>query len=377
MVQLVDPLHYQTPITTKDGAPTPLFQRQWQNLIGLVRSIEQAIAAAVAAQANADALEVPSYVTLANTATLTNERVLTAGGGISVTDAGANSTVTVARQALTGDVTASAGSNATTIANAAVTYAKIQNVTDARLLGRSSGSAGPPIEITAGAGLSLSGGVLSTSGGSGGVGSGTWTHPDIAPPLSSWFTTTANTPVLTDYTDYGLGITGAAGGTTVRYAVKSALAADTTLIARLINNTADNNTSFGIVIRDSAGAKLLTIGPTTSTTLGTVGGVNVLTWTNATTAVADIANKNIGNWAPEWIKVVYTLSGKKVDVYVSGDGKIWHQIVTANTFVTNPDQLGVYCWSTTTGGTGGVPAGIITYWNDGTNNGTPLVLLKS
>ena len=50
------------------------------------------------------------------------------------------------------------------LADAAVTYAKIQNVTDARLLGRSSGSSGPPIEITVGSGLSLSAGALTATG---------------------------------------------------------------------------------------------------------------------------------------------------------------------------------------------------------------------
>ncbi len=73
------------------------------------------------------------------------------------------------RAALTGDVTASQGSNATTIANDAVTFAKFQNITDARLLGRSAGSAGDMQEITVGTGLSLSGGSL-TNVGSGAVG---------------------------------------------------------------------------------------------------------------------------------------------------------------------------------------------------------------
>lgn len=52
------------------------------------------------------------------------------------------------RAALTGDVTASAGSNTTTIANDAVTYAKMQNVsaTD-KLLGRSSSGSGDVEEI--------------------------------------------------------------------------------------------------------------------------------------------------------------------------------------------------------------------------------------
>jgi hypothetical protein len=44
-----------------------------------------------------------------------------------------------------------------------VTYAKIQNVTDNRLLGRSAGSAGDVQELTVGAGLTLTGGVLSAT----------------------------------------------------------------------------------------------------------------------------------------------------------------------------------------------------------------------
>lgn len=123
-----------------------------------------------------------TYVTLSTNGSLTDERVLTAGTGISLTDAGAGSTVTVAstitqytdemaqdavgamvdstlvytdatpllsRAALTGDVTASAGSNTLTIANDAVTYAKMQNVsaTD-KILGRSTAGAGDVEEIT-------------------------------------------------------------------------------------------------------------------------------------------------------------------------------------------------------------------------------------
>lgn len=68
------------------------------------------------------------------------------------------------RAALTGDVTASQGSNATTIANDAVTFAKFQNITDNRLLGRSAGSTGDMQEISVGSGLSLSGGTISATG---------------------------------------------------------------------------------------------------------------------------------------------------------------------------------------------------------------------
>jgi hypothetical protein len=49
------------------------------------------------------------------------------------------------------------------ISDGIITYAKIQNVANARLLGNSSGGAGAPMEITIGTGLTLAGGELSNS----------------------------------------------------------------------------------------------------------------------------------------------------------------------------------------------------------------------
>lgn len=62
---------------------------------------------------------------------------------------------------MTGDVT-STGANVTTIANDAVTFAKIQNITDNRLLGRSAGSTGDAQHITPSTGTYLSSAVLKT-----------------------------------------------------------------------------------------------------------------------------------------------------------------------------------------------------------------------
>lgn len=64
----------------------------------------------------------------------------------------------IRRAALTGDVTASAGSNATTIAANAVTYAKMQDVTaTSRFIGRITAGAGDPEELTAANGWTILG----------------------------------------------------------------------------------------------------------------------------------------------------------------------------------------------------------------------------
>jgi len=54
------------------------------------------------------------------------------------------------------------------IDNGSVTFAKMQDMANQRVLGRSNGVAGPPHEITVGAGLALAGGVLSATGSGGG-----------------------------------------------------------------------------------------------------------------------------------------------------------------------------------------------------------------
>ncbi len=107
---------------------------------------------------------------------------LTAGDLLVATSGGASGVFE--NKAMSGDATL-ASTGALTIANDAVTYAKMQNVSAAsRLLGRgSAGGAGDVEEITLGSGLSLSGTTLSATGGSASVdvklytADDTWTNP--------------------------------------------------------------------------------------------------------------------------------------------------------------------------------------------------------
>lgn len=71
---------------------------------------------------------------------------LTVGGGVEFTGSGG-----IQRSALTGDVTAAAGNNATTIANDAVSDAKLRNSAAVSLIGRSANSSGDPGDIAASA----------------------------------------------------------------------------------------------------------------------------------------------------------------------------------------------------------------------------------
>jgi hypothetical protein len=90
-----------------------------------------------------------------------NIQVVSVGNGVEFSGSG------IRRSALTGDVTASAGSNTTTIANNAVSYAKMQDVSAAsKLLGRGDSGNGDVQEITLGTGLSMSGTTLNGSGAS-------------------------------------------------------------------------------------------------------------------------------------------------------------------------------------------------------------------
>lgn len=77
------------------------------------------------------------------------------GGGLEFTGS-----VSIQTSAFSGDVTKSAGGTALTIANDAVTFAKMQNINTAKLIGRTTASSGDPEEVGAGNGISIAGGTV-------------------------------------------------------------------------------------------------------------------------------------------------------------------------------------------------------------------------
>src|SRR5262245_56175371 len=89
----------QVNLFNADGKPTQAGYEFLDRLQSVVKQINAAVNALSFAPTAAQ------YVTLATDATLPNERVLTAGTGITVTDAGAGSTVTVATTITQGGLT--------------------------------------------------------------------------------------------------------------------------------------------------------------------------------------------------------------------------------------------------------------------------------
>lgn len=96
------------------------------------------------------------YLVKTANGSLSAERVVTDGTSITW-DWSVAGQAKAKRAALTGDVTASADGNATTIAADAVTFAKMQNITTDRLLGRDTAATGNVEEISVGGGVEFSG----------------------------------------------------------------------------------------------------------------------------------------------------------------------------------------------------------------------------
>lgn len=123
---------------------------------------------------------------------------ITLNATLSMTGAGA-----LQRAALTGDVTASAGSNATTIANDAVTNAKAANMAQDTIKGRTSGAGtGDPVDLTAAQAVAILNG------------STTRFSKDVMPDLVAWKAAqTARSSTITQTADPDLTVSVPGAGT--------------------------------------------------------------------------------------------------------------------------------------------------------------------
>jgi hypothetical protein len=140
------------------------------------------------------------YLTKATNATLTAERVVIDASAITWDWASAGQ-VKAIRAALTGDVIAAADNNATTIANGAVSNAKLANMTAPAFKGRSTVGAGNPEDLTGAQATalldtftsSLKGLAPSSGGGTANFlrADGTWVTPPGGGDVSSTRTLTA------------------------------------------------------------------------------------------------------------------------------------------------------------------------------------------
>ena len=215
-----------------------------------------------------------TYVTLTTDTTLTNERTLAVSSNLSLTDGGAGLAVTIGTGVFTGDVTTSANSFATTIANAAVTYAKIQNVGANSVLCRAAatsgavgeiaigasqlfgrGSTGDLTPITLGTNLSMSGTTLNATGGGGG-----------APTGATYITVSLDGTLTAERTlAVGAALTLTDGGANSTITVgTSAFTGDVTTSANSFDTAIGANKVLDTMIRQSSG--LSVIGRSANTT---------------------------------------------------------------------------------------------------------------
>ena len=99
---------------------------------------------------------------------------------------------------LTGDVTGiGTGTFTSTIANSAVTYAKMQNVTAGKLLGSTNTSAAAPGEVTIGTGLSLTNGTLAATNAGTVTSVAALTLGTTGNDIGSSVATASTTPIIT------------------------------------------------------------------------------------------------------------------------------------------------------------------------------------
>lgn len=259
-------------------------------LTGDVTTSAGAVATTIANNAVTTVKIADGNVTLAKQANIATDSIL----GRATASAGIIEVLTALPFAFTGDVTRPADSNAQTIPNDTVTYAKMQNTSAAsRLLGRGSASgAGDIEELTIGSGLSLTGTALSaTASGLAGtmISSGT---PFVA----------GTVPIATDITGTNFAGTATITVTTTNASFKGTVFVDNlvatngitlgtggTNLAVTGGITADNGAfTNGVTIYDVTASKLLRTDSNKKLSAVTIGtGITFDGTTLAATGVSD------------------------------------------------------------------------------------------
>jgi hypothetical protein len=239
---------------------------------------------------------------------------------------------------LSGDVTGSGTTSiVTTISNNSVTYAKLQDVTASRLLGRYSSTNGDTQEITIGSGLILNNttGVLSATGGSGTVTSVGLSLPSIFSVSGSPVTTSGNltAALITQGANLFFSSPNGTTGTPLFRSITNNDLPDSGVSAGIYNNVTVN--VKGVV---TAASNITYVVPTRSITLLSSTGISISspatqdlsvnrTWTITNTGVTSV-NGNTGDVtvAPAaggsgYIQNQFTAPQTNSSFWASGEGR--------------------------------------------------------
>ncbi len=264
------------------------------------------------------------------------------GGSGTVTSVAVSST----DLSVSGSPITTAGTITLNINNSAVTYAKIQNVTQARILGRYTASNGVVQEISIGTGLALNSGtgVLSTTGGSGTVTSVGLTAPAQFTVTGTPVTTSGTISLAWANASANTIFAGPTTGSAAVPAFRSLVADDIPLLtgtlkvqmntARILGRT---TAGFGLAQEITIGTGLsLSAGTLSSTTTGTVTSVAVSSTdlsvsgspiTSSGTFTLNINNlavttAKINNNAVTFAKMQTVQQGRLLGRYSAGTGTV-------------------------------------------------------
>ncbi len=197
-------------------------------------------------------------------------------------------------------------------------------------------------------------GWIDQSGGGGGA------PPDLpawGPPFAADFgVASVGSLTMTDVADRGLQLVGPAGGTSVSANFAARGSGDTRHECRIIASLWDQDTFTGFVFRDPSSGFLSTFGHCYDSSRRRH--LQATAWTAPGSPVANYAfldDTPLDLYlALEWNSTTGQMLGQ-----ASVDQNHWVTVFSGFSFVASPDQIGFGTWSTTTGGHGGVPVGLV------------------